>query len=130
MAEVPVEVERATPRPNLPDTWGSFRGGMDRLFDRFAGNFGFPSLRRMFDLEPPWRPMSSFSFSAPAIDFSEDDKSYNLTAEQPGLDIKDIDLTFSGDMLGLKGEKRQEKPPNRSRACRPACRGTARRSAV
>ncbi|HMD65924.1 MAG TPA: hypothetical protein VKG22_04655 [Stellaceae bacterium] len=38
-----------------------FRGEMDRLFDGFGSGFGFPSLRRMFDLEPAWR--SSFSFS-------------------------------------------------------------------
>ncbi|HUC11543.1 MAG TPA: Hsp20/alpha crystallin family protein [Stellaceae bacterium] len=109
MAEVPVEVNRAAPQPSHPDMWGSFRGEMDRLFDRFAGNFGFPSLRRMFDLEPPWRPMRSFSFSAPPIDLGEDDKAYKVAAELPGLDVKDIDLTISGDMLVLKGEKRQEK---------------------
>jgi hypothetical protein len=28
---------------------------MDRLFDRFAGGFGLPAFRRMFDIEPAWR---------------------------------------------------------------------------
>lgn len=109
MADVPVEVKKAAPQPNVPDVWRSFRGEMDRLFDRFTGNFGFPSLRRMFDIEPAWQPMSSFGFSAPPIDISEDDKSYKVTAELPGLDIKDIDVTVAGDTLLLKGEKRQEK---------------------
>jgi hypothetical protein len=36
---------------------------MERLFDRFGSGFGFPSLRRMFDIEPVWR--SSFNFSMP-----------------------------------------------------------------
>ena len=75
---------------------------MDRLFDRF----GFPSLRRMFDIEPAWR--SSFSFSMPAIDMSEDEKAYKISAELPGIDAKDIDVSVSGDMLVLKSEKRQE----------------------
>ena len=106
MADVPVEVKKTAPAPsNVPDVWHSFRGEMDRLFDRF----GFPSLRRVFDMEPSWRPASSFSFSAPAIDMSEDDKAYKISAELPGIDAKDIDVSLSGDTLMLKGEKRQEK---------------------
>ena len=82
---------------------------MDRLFDRFAGGFGFPSLRRMFDMEPAGRPASSFTFSVPAIDMSEDEKAYKISAELPGLDAKDVDVSVSGNMLVLKGEKRQER---------------------
>jgi len=40
---------------------------------------------------------------------SEDEKSYKISAELPGIDAKDIDVSVSGDMLVLKGEKRQEK---------------------
>src|SRR5215469_16182769 len=106
MVDVPVEVKKAAPaQSNVPDVWHSFRSEMDRLFDRF----GFPSLRRVFDMEPSWRPASSFSFSAPAIDMSEDDKAYRISAELPGIDAKDIDVSVSGDTLILKGEKRQEK---------------------
>jgi HSP20 family protein len=105
MADVPVEVKTAPAEPPVPDVWRSFRGEMDRLFDRF----GFPSLRRLFDIEPRWRPLSTFSFSVPPIDMSEDDKAYKITAELPGLDAKDVDVSVSGDMLVLKGEKRQEK---------------------
>ena len=77
MAEVPVEVKKAPPaQTNVPDVWQSFRSEMDRLFDRFSGGFGFPSLRRMLDIEPAWR--SSFSVSMPTIDMSEDDKAYKI----------------------------------------------------
>ena len=110
MADVPVEVKKApAAEPAVPDVWRSFRSEMDRLFDRFAGGFGFPSLRRMFDMEPAWRPASSFTFSAPAIDMSEDEKAYKVSAELPGLDAKDVDVSISGNTLVLKGEKRQEK---------------------
>jgi HSP20 family protein len=78
---------------------------MDRLSDRF----GFPSFWRVFDMEPSWRPASSFNFSVPAIDMSEDDKAYRISAELPGIDAKDIDVSVSGDTLVLKGEKRQQK---------------------
>jgi HSP20 family protein len=108
MAEVPVEVKKAPPvQTTLPDVWQSFRSEMDRLFDRFGSGFGFPSLRRMFDVESPWR--SSFSFSMPAIDMSEDEKTYKVSAELPGMDSKDIDVSVTGDTLVLRGEKRQEK---------------------
>jgi HSP20 family protein len=40
---------------------------------------------------------------------SEDDKAYKISAELPGLDAKDVDVSVSGNMLILKGEKRQEK---------------------
>ena len=108
MADVPVEVKKTAPaQTNVPDVWHSFRSEMDRLFDRFGSCFGFPSLRRMFDIEPAWR--SSFSFSAPAIDMSEDDKAYKISAELPGINAKDVDISVSGDTLVLRGEKRQEK---------------------
>src|SRR6516164_7045525 len=108
MADVPVEVKKTAPaQTNVPDVWHSFRSEMDRLFDRSGSGFGFPSLRRMFDVEPAWR--SSFSFSTPAIDMSEDEKAYKISAELPGIDAKDIDVSLSGDMLVLRGEKRQER---------------------
>jgi len=111
MADVPVEVKKAQPaqttQTTLPDVWQSFRSEMDRVFDRFGSGFGFPSLRRMFDMEPAWR--SSFSFSTPAIDMSEDEKAYKISAELPGIDAKDIEVSMSGDTLVLRGEKRQEK---------------------
>ena len=86
----------------LPDVWQSFRGDMDRLFDRFGSGFGFPSLRRMFDVEPTLR--SSFSFSTPAIDMSEDEKAYKISAELPGIDAKDIDVSVSGTCSSSKAK--------------------------
>ena len=110
MADVPVEVKKSPAAEQaVPDVWRSFRSEMDRLFDRFAGGFGFPSQRRMFDPDPARRPASSFTFSAPAIDMSEDEKAYKVSAELPGLDAKDVDISISGNTLVLKGEKRQEK---------------------
>jgi HSP20 family protein len=110
MASTPVEVKKATPASTqVPDVWRSFRTEMDRLFDRFSGAFGMPSLRRMFDIEPAWRFDSSFGLAAPAIDVSEDETAYKISAELPGLEAKDLDVSISGDTLLIKGEKRQEK---------------------
>ena len=68
-----------------------------------------PSLPRMTDWEPPWRVETSFSFAAPSVDVSEDDKAYKITAELPGLEPKDVEISITGDMLVLKGEKKEER---------------------
>jgi HSP20 family protein len=106
MADIPVEVKKAPQTATaVPEMWGSFRNDMDRLFDRFARGFGLPSLRSIADLEPPWR---SFVFSAPPIDVSEDDEAYKISAELPGVDAKDVEVSVSGDRLVVKGEKHQQ----------------------
>jgi HSP20 family protein len=112
MVEVPVAAnkEAKIPAPVATrDPFRSFRAEMDRLFDRFAAGIHLPSWRGMFDVEPASRIESSFSFTAPAVDVTEDNKAYKISAEMPGLDEKNIEISISGDMLTLKGEKRQEK---------------------
>lgn len=104
MANSVVDVKKVVPaRAAVPDVWQSFRGDMDRLFDRFAGGFGMPSFPRLFDVE------RSATYSVPAIDVAETDKAFTVTAELPGMDEKDIDVSVTGDLLVLKGEKREEK---------------------
>jgi len=63
----------------------------------------------MFDVEPFWGGESSFGITVPAVDVTEDDKAYKITAELPGLDQKDIEVSVTGDVLVIKGEKRQER---------------------
>jgi HSP20 family protein len=46
---------------------------------------------------------------SPSIDISEDDKTYLVRAEIPGMDSKDIHLTVEDHHMTLKGEKRTEK---------------------
>lgn len=111
MADTPVEVKKTAPASApapAADPWRSFRSEMDRLFDRFSGSFGMPSLHRMFDWEPAVSSQSSFSFAAPSVDVSEEDKAFKITAELPGLETKDVDISVTGDMLVIKGEKKQE----------------------
>lgn len=45
----------------------------------------------------------------PAIDIVEKDKAFEVTAELPGLDAKNIDLQLSDNVLTIKGEKQEEK---------------------
>ena len=93
----------APARSAVPDVWQSFRGEMDRLFDRF----GFPTFRRMLDVEPFGE--TSFGIAVPAVDVTEDEKAYKITAELPGMAEKDVDVSLSGDLLVIKGEKHRER---------------------
>ncbi len=73
---------------------GSFRGEMDRLWDKF---FGERPLIRGFEGE--W---------SPSVDISETEDKILVKAELPGLDAKDVNVSISGDLLTVKGEKRRE----------------------
>jgi HSP20 family protein len=127
MAEAPVEVKKETRErkevgaPASPaglenlwltglDSWKSFRTEMDRMFDQFwRGNLALPTLRQAFEPERLWRFAPSFGMAVPAVDLVEEDTDFRLTAEMPGMTEKDIDVTVSGDMVTIKGEKREEK---------------------
>ncbi len=107
MTNNPVDVKR-TPanRPaGLPDTWRMFRNDMNRLFDRFGFGLDWPSFGSTVDVSFP----APFTGNGPVADLNEDDKSYTLTAELPGMDEKEIELTISGRQLTLKGQKTQDK---------------------
>jgi HSP20 family protein len=110
MAETSVQVKKAAPaQAAVPDVWRSFRGEMDRLFERLNRGFGFPEMRRMFDVEPVWRQEGAFDLAAPAIDVTETDTAYTITAELPGISEKEVEVSITGDVLILSGEKRRER---------------------
>ncbi len=72
--------------------WGNIPsrllGEMNRLFDRF----GF------------WPTEASGQF-IPRVEIAEDEKSFHIDAELPGVEKDDIDLTMTGDSLIIKGKK-------------------------
>ena len=55
-----------------------------------------------------WFGRSMGGVLAPRIDVSETDKEVVLSAELPGVEEKDIEVTMSGDRLTIKGEKKSE----------------------
>ena len=102
----PASPEKTT---RLPDVWSSLRSELDTTLDRFSNAFGMPSFRKMFDLPNSRQPDGAFSFAVPAVDVSENDKAYHRSAEVPSMDSNEIEVTVNGDMLTIKGEKRQKK---------------------
>ena len=103
MATTPVPVKQSAPvASGTPEIWRSLRSEMDRLFDRFTSGFGFVPF-------PALRSETVFSVPSPAVAITEDDQSFKLTVELPGMPEKDVQVSLSGNTLIVKGEKRQEK---------------------
>ena len=75
---------------------------VDRLFDEFMGEFR------------PWRSRVGFwgdgeGAVAPKIDVSETDKEVQVTADMPGMDEKDIEVSVDEGRLMVRGEKTEER---------------------
>ena len=51
--------------------------------------------------------------AVPAVDVSETDKAYEITAELPGMDEKNVEVKLANDVLTIKGEKQDEKEEKR-----------------
>jgi HSP20 family protein len=85
----------------------NLRQEIDRLFDDFhpfawRSPFG-RSLRNLdFGKAPEWAV-------APAVDMTEKDGTYEITAELPGLDEKNVEVKLANGILTIKGEKTEEK---------------------
>jgi len=83
------------------DPFLDFRREMDRLFDE-----GFRGVTE--------RPSEGFLLS-PRVDVTQRDDGWEVTAEIPGVDQKDIDLRLDGDLLTISGEKRDERKDEQNR---------------
>jgi HSP20 family protein len=88
-------------------TWRPFeslRREIDRLFEDFNGGlWRSPFLGPTFDLVP-----TSWAI-APAVDFTDTEKAYELTAELPGIDEKNVEVKIANGALTIKGDKSEER---------------------
>jgi HSP20 family protein len=87
----------------IPGLWPS---NQDLISDPFK------SLRR--EMEDMFRgfdrnsPSPSIGAGAPAIDVAETRDAFEVTAELPGVEEKDIKVSLDGNRLVISGEKKQE----------------------
>jgi HSP20 family protein len=84
----------------------SLRQEIDRLFDDFG--MGFPFRRSLWATEPLFRREVTWP-TMPAVDVVEGEKAYEITAELPGMDEKNIEVKMADGRLTIKGEKQEEK---------------------
>ncbi|MBX6424589.1 MAG: Hsp20/alpha crystallin family protein [Variibacter sp.] len=88
---IPIGRERGMARPE----WSPFvnlQREIDRIFEEFAR--GLPSL--------------GSSDLMPRMDVTESDGEIEITAELPGLEEKDVEITVSDNVLTVRGEKKAE----------------------
>lgn len=85
----------------------TLRQEIDRLFDDFHP-FSWRS--------PLGRSLRNLDFGkaaewaiAPAVEMAEKDGLYEITAELPGLDEKNVEVKLANGVLTIKGEKSEEK---------------------
>jgi HSP20 family protein len=108
--KVSVKIEKtpaSTVQPWRP--FESLRQEIDRLFDDFEGGFWRSPFRGpFFDVAPFRRGEAAFG-AVPAVDVTESDKAYEITAELPGMGEKNIEVKLAGGLLTIKGEKEEEK---------------------
>ncbi len=88
----------------------NLRREIERVFEDF--DWRNPLRRSAFDLEPLWRRELTWAHS-PAVDVIETDKTYEITAELPGLDEKNVEVKVANGMLTMRGEKKEQKEEKR-----------------
>lgn len=78
-----------------PEVFGSLQREVDRLFDEFARGLPMFSTQAMMNI-------------VPSVDVTETDKEIEITAELPGLERKDVDISLEDNVLTIRGEKKVE----------------------
>lgn len=83
---------KSNPRETNP--WAVFRNDLWDIFDRFSDNFN----------------VSNFSAQqfVPKIEVKDTGTTYQVSAEVPGMDQKDISVSLEDRQLVIEGEKRNE----------------------
>ncbi len=98
--KMPVKTEKAS--ADAAQTLRSFerlRREIDHLFDDFGGDFW----------RAPFRQVERALGAMPAVDVTETESGYEVIAELPGMDEKNVEVKLANHTLTIKGEKRDEK---------------------
>lgn len=115
--KMPIKTEDASSKSSeVSESWHpleTLRQQIDSLFDDFShGSLRLPFGRRVLDVEPFLR-RELLGKAVPAVDIAEKEKSFEVTAELPGMDEKDIEIKLSNGNLVIKGEKKEEREEKR-----------------
>ena len=105
-------VKRETMEPAFIGSWHPFESlhrEIDRLFDDFGMGFRWPFGRSpLLAAEPLFRRQMTWP-KMPAVDIVESENAYEITADLPGMDEKNIEVKVADGVLTMKGEKQEEK---------------------
>ena len=91
------------------DPFVTLQQQMNDLFDGFFRDFGVDWSRPFGGLERFGQMAGMPGTWNPTTQMSETEGEYVLRAELPGLEDKDLDVRLEGDVLTLRGARRDEK---------------------
>jgi HSP20 family protein len=109
-AKTPEAPETKAParREEVGSPFDTLRREVDRLFDEFRPAGWRLPFRRPSAFELTWPLLEGWQL-APAMDMVEKDSAYEISAELPGLDEKNVEIKLANGNLVIKGEKNEEK---------------------
>lgn len=93
-----MDIKDFVPWSRENDPLNLFRKEMTRVFEDFSKGFALEPFGR--------RTEAAFE---PKVNVCEGEKEIVVSAELPGMDDKDIDVSLSKNELTIKGEKKEEK---------------------
>jgi HSP20 family protein len=104
--KLPVTKQQApTPTGEVWRPFEALRKEVDRLFDDFGDDFWRRPFRSLAGLERGW---AQKFVATPPADVTETDKAYEITAELPGIDQKNIEVNVANGGITIRGEKKEE----------------------
>jgi HSP20 family protein len=91
------------------DFFGSLRDEVERVFEDFDRSFwGAPMRWRGPDRDAFRGPRLSPAWT-PSVDIAEKDNMFEVTADLPGIDEKNIEIKLSGGILTVRGTREEHK---------------------
>ncbi|MBS0274005.1 MAG: Hsp20/alpha crystallin family protein [Proteobacteria bacterium] len=106
--KLPIKNKSSTPAEGGWRPLQSLRHEVDRLFDTFDNiSLRSPFSGSAFNFAPFGQTMAPLH--APAVDIAEKDKEYEITAELPGIDEKDIEVSLANGGLVIRGHEEEQK---------------------
>ena len=102
-SDLPVRQNQGSAQPMMRHGhMADLHADLDKLFDNFFQSFGFPSYKS------PFSGLAANDFFKPRVDISGSESEYNISAELPGVDEKDIQVELKDNSLIIRAEKHQE----------------------
>jgi HSP20 family protein len=112
--KLPLKQEPKSQAPaRVQDYFRNVRAEIERAFEDFdRGLWSLLPRRPMMEVEPFSRRGMTIGL-APTVDVVEKEDAFEITADLPGLEQKNIELNLSGDVLTIRGERQEEKEEKR-----------------
>ena len=106
-SKVPAKAEQKSVATASWHPMEALRREVDRLFEDFSVPGLWRSRHSLF--EDPFFRRSMTAGTSPAVDIVEKDTAYEITADVPGFDEKNIEVKVVNGSLSIKGERKSEK---------------------